>query len=259
MSTQFTGDIEVSTRSNTDVSKAVQEALRTIESHLGTDSDINKRLCSQQLSYERLKERLEIVEPTLTKLDYSVESLIDTERNLVQGIADFDKKLNEAQFPAGNPILEKDLTLKYAENTQLQLRLQEAMSDIKSLEQQLFASKATNENLKQSVTDANAQRQTAADLNRQLESEKQNMQRELGSTERRLRAELDEKHNSIVDQINRQHQNELDRLNSQLQDVVQNRNELEESIAELLTQLEGVRKSLVGSHLPVKTMLADGA
>lgn len=225
--------------------------------HVGSESLFFKQLCDNQGSCELLKERLELIEPTLSNIENSVGSLILTESNLVQDLGDFDKRLVKAQVPEGPSALEKEIATKFTENTQLQLRLQEASFEIKSLKERLSENETTNQGLKLSLGDATAQIQTAADLKCQLESKLQDLHREVESTEQRVRGELDEERTSLVNQINAQYQVELDDLENELGSAVQERDNFQTSVTELVAQLEGVHESLVSCQQSKHMILAD--
>ncbi|KAJ5594927.1 uncharacterized protein N7459_001135 [Penicillium hispanicum] len=265
LSAQFTASLEESTKANFDVRQGVQEGLEAIKGHVGSESLLLKQLCSHQTSCDRLKERLELIEPTLSNIDNSVGSLILTENNLVQDLGDFGKRLAKAQIPEGPSALEKEIVIKFTENSQLQLRLQEASYEIKSLTERLSENETTNQGLKQSLVDATAQIRTAADLNLQLESKLQGLQREVESTEQRVRGELDEERTSLVNRINAQYQVELDDLENELGSAVQERDHFQTSVAELVAQLEGVHQSLdeanrlMNEHKTTQKSLMDNA
>lgn len=242
MSTQFTSSIEAGSISNANVSGKVQENLHLIEKHLGAESMLLQQLRNCESSYKSLTERLAAIEPTLSTLDTSVQSLTTTESSLLGGLSGFCEKLAEAQIQPSNPGLESELSNKYVENTQLQLQLQDISLKAASLLQRVDECEAQNLAMQQSLTEATAECQKAETLNRRIESEKLALQGEAALAEQKIRHELTSEITRSTDRIRHEYEQKLQRVQKE-------KNDLENGSEEVLAQLGGVRDSLVSAFL----------
>lgn len=242
ISVRFAENVEKSTKVNTSVSHKVHENMQLIECHFGSESTLFTQLEQCENSNENLKERFDIMRPTLNSLDISVQDLKTAESNLIQDLKGFGEKLAEAQIPANNPVLEIELSHKMTENTQLQLQLHEASSKIDSLRQQLCEMEAALSKARGSLTEATAERQRAEDRNKRLEIEKLALQGETARAEERIRQELEKENVALREQLKSEHEQKLQSIQTE-KDV------LEQESEDLIFQLGGVRDSLVSATL----------
>ncbi|KAJ5292791.1 uncharacterized protein N7443_008744 [Penicillium atrosanguineum] len=250
MSTQFTCSIEAGTIYNANVSGKVQESLQLIERHLGAESTLLQQLGNCESSYESLKRILAAMEPTLSTLDISVQSLTTTESSLLRRLSELCEKLAEAQIQPSNPALELELSNKYAENTQLQLQLQEISLKSENLRQRLDEREAQTLAVQRSLTEVTAECQKAEILNQRIVTEKLAMQGEAALAEQKIRHELITENTTITDRIRIEYEQKLQTLQREKDD-------LEDRSEEVLVQLGGVRDSLVEAKSIVDAQRKD--
>jgi chromosome segregation ATPase len=213
--------------------------LNSFETHLGTDSALFQQLAECSASHGWLKDKLGTVEPTLDNLSASVKVMLDSGGNLVQQFGDFGNKLEQAQVPKGNPELERQLTEKFAENTQLQLGLQKVTTEIDSLKQLASKKDAKIENLQQSLASARRNFKDTEDRNQVLEIEKMALKGEMELMDQRIRHELATEHATFGNQMKVQYEERLHTLQAE-------KDELEKTAKVVMTQMHGVQDSLVG-------------
>ncbi|KAJ5093733.1 hypothetical protein N7456_009594 [Penicillium angulare] len=238
LSTQFTSNVEGGIKINNGVSKTIQKKFKEIESHIGPESLIIKQLGCFFATYRSLGEKLEIMGPKLGTLSTSVEAITAAESNLIHELEDVGRKISEAQIPANNPILEMELASKFAENTQLQIRLHDITSEVDSLNNILGVKKTTIEDLQKSLLEAADRQHSIEAQNKQLAIEKTDLQLEFESTERSIRQKLDERNLDSLNQMRSEHQLQVQFLQKEKGDV-------ENMAGELVAQLESVQQSLV--------------
>ncbi|CAI7669560.1 unnamed protein product [Penicillium palitans] len=184
------GGVDRSTETSKNMFQALQEALQAIEGNFGPHSSIFKQLANSESCYGNLQQRLQTVEPMLGSLDASIKAVGITETDLVRGLEMFGQKLSDARIPAGNPVLEMEVSSKFAENTQLQLQLQEISIEVESLRKQLANKSSENQHLQHALTESVTNEQASKSQNSRLEIEKTALQGELQLLEQRIREEL---------------------------------------------------------------------
>lgn len=221
------------------MSKSIDDNVHSIESHFGANSHLVQQLADCRTSYGWLKGKLEAVEPTLDNLSTSAGVIIDSGRNLTQQFKDFGEKLEEAQITKGSQDSERRLTGLFAENTQLQLRLQKLCSEIESLEQLGSEKDARSGELLQSLTEARQKYRAAEDRIRGLEVEKTAMKGEMDLRDQRARHELAMVNANSQDQMKAQYERRLQTFQAE-------KDELEKGVELATTQLSGVQDALVG-------------
>ena len=217
------------------MSKCVQDSLDSIESHLGSDSALFQQLAEFTGSHEWLKDKLGAVEPTLDNLSASVKVMLDSGGNLVRQFGDFGKMLEQAQVPKGNPDLERQLTEKFAENTQLQLGLQKLSSEINSLKQLTSKKDTKIEGLQRSLAEAGRKFKAAEDRNQVLEIEKTALKGEMELMDQSIRHEMSIEHAASGNQMKVQYEERLHTLQAE-----------KDAAKVATTQMHGVQNSLVG-------------
>lgn len=239
MTTKLTESFETSNRVNLGVSKSIDDSVQSIGSHFGANSHLVQQLADCRTSYGWLKGKLEAVEPTLDNLNTSVGIIMDSGRNLTRQFEDFGKKLEEAQITKGSQDSERRLTGLFAENTQLQLRLQKLSSEIESLKQLGSEKDARSGELLQSLTEARRMYRAAEDRIRGLEVEKTAMKGEMELRDQRTRHELATANVNSQDQMKAQYERRLQTCQAE-------KDELEKGVELATTQLSGVQDALVG-------------
>ncbi|OQD61719.1 hypothetical protein PENPOL_c015G00982 [Penicillium polonicum] len=187
---QVASDVDRSTEMSKHMFQVLQEALQAIEGNFGPCSSIFKQLANSESCYGNLQQRIQNVEPMLGSLDASIKAVGITETDLVRGLETFGQKLSDAQIPTGNPVLEMEVSKKFAENTQLQLQLQEISIEVESLRKQLAKKSSENQHLQHALTESVTNEQASKSQNSRLEIEKTALQGELQLLEQRIREEL---------------------------------------------------------------------
>lgn len=238
MSTHFITSVDTSTAVNVSVSDKVQGNLQLIEQHLGTESTLLKQLGKCESSSENLRDNITAIEPTLRTLNTSVRSLTTTESILLDGLSGFCEKLAEARIQPASLGLELELSNKFAENTELQLRLQALSLEAESLQHRLGETEAQVYTLNQSLTEATAERQKLENRSHEIGTEKLVMQGEFALAEQKIRQELDKEKTTATDEIRHEYEQTLQTLQREKKD-------LENGSEEVLARLRGVRDSLV--------------
>jgi chromosome segregation ATPase len=230
------------------VFQALQEALQAIEGNLGPHSPIFKQLANSESCYGNLQQQLQIVGPMLDSLGGSIKAVEITETDLVRGLETLGQKLSEARIPAGNPVLEMEVSNKFAENTRLQLQLQEISTEVESLRKQLANKSSENQQLQHSLTETVANEQASKSQNARLEIEKTALQGVLQLLEQRVREELSAASIKFQDQMKA-------KFEEQVQDLETEKRKLETDINNLQTELANVRSSLVSLTEPDETVV----
>ncbi|CAG8899234.1 unnamed protein product [Penicillium egyptiacum] len=234
---QVTSDVDRSTEMSKNVFQALQEALQALEGNLGPHSSIFKQLANSESCYGNLQQQLQIVEPMLDTLGGSIKAVGITEADLVRGLETFGQKLSEARIPAGNPVLEQEVSNKFAENTQLQLQLQEVSIEVESLRKQLANKSSENQHLQHALTETVSNEQASKSQNSRLEIEKTALRGELQLLEQRVREELGAANIKLQDQMKA-------KFEEQVQGLETEKAKLETDINNLQEQLANVRSSL---------------
>jgi chromosome segregation ATPase len=227
--------------SNAKVSERVQESLNLIERRLDADSTLLQQLENCESSYKSLNGRFATIEPTLNTLNTSVNSLTTTESSLLGDLNGFCKQLAEAQVQPPKAGLELELSNKFAENTQLQLRLQKISLEAESLRQGLGERESQTLVLQQSLAEATAECQNLETRNHRIETEKLAMQGEATLVEQRIRHEFTAEKSIATDSIRNEYEQRLEALQKEKNDL--------ESGSEILVQLGGVRDFLVSTTI----------
>jgi chromosome segregation ATPase len=230
---------------NRNVFQALQDALHAIETNLGPGSSIFKQLANSESCYGNLQRQLQVVEPMLGSLSASVKAVESTETELVRGLETFGKKLSDAQIPAENPVLEMEISRKFAENTQLQLRLQEISTEIESLRKQLAKTSSENQHLQDVLTETATNEQTYKSKNARLEIEKTALRGELQMIEQRLREELGNESIKLQSQMKAKFEEEVRELEAE-------KSRLKRDCDQLQAQVTSIQSSLVSPWLPMK-------
>ncbi|CAG7938436.1 unnamed protein product [Penicillium nalgiovense] len=235
---QVTSDVERSTETSKNVFQALQEALQAIEGYLGPHSSISKQLANSESCYGNLQQQLQIVGPMLDSLGGSIKAVGITETDLVHGLETFGQKLSEARIPAGNPVLEMEISNKFAENTKLQLQLQEMSTEVESLRKQLANRSSENQHLQHALTETVANEQVSKSQTARLEIEKTALRGELQLLEQRVREELGAASTKLQDQMKAE-------FEEQVQGLETEKRKLETDINNLQAELANVRSSLL--------------
>ncbi|KAJ5583456.1 hypothetical protein N7535_002076 [Penicillium sp. DV-2018c] len=238
LAAQVASDVGRSTEMNKSVFQALQDALQAIDTNLGPYSSIFKQLANSESCYEDLQRQLQIVEPMLGSLGASVKAVESTETELVRDLETFGQKLSEARIPAGNPVLEMEISNKFAENTQLQLRLQEISIETETLRTQLAKTSAENQHLQDVLTEKATNEQTFKSKSARLEIENTALQGELQMLEQRLRDELGN------DSIKLQNEMKT-KFEGQARELEAEKLELKKDCDRLQAQVTSVQHSLV--------------
>lgn len=228
--------------------QALQEALHAIEGNLGPYSSIFKQLANSESCYGNLQQQLQSVEPMLGSLDSSIKAVGITETDLVRGLETFGQKLSEARIPAGNPVLEMEISNKFAENTQLQLKLQEISIEAESLRKQLANKSSENQHLQHALTETVTNEQASRSQNARLEIEKTALRGELELLEQRIREELGAANTKLQGQMK-------GKFEEQIQDLETEKARLEREFNNLQVQLATVQSSLVSPTVPNETVV----
>lgn len=221
------------------MSKSIDDSVHSIEYHVGANSHLFQQLAECGTSYGWLKGKLETVEPTLNNLSTSVGVILDSGSNLARRFEDFGKKLEEVPIFKGIQDSERRLTELFAENTQLQLRLQKLSSEIDSVKQLDSEKDAKTEGLRQSLIEARQKYIAAEDRIRGLEMEKTAMKGEMELRDQRTRHELATVNANSQAQMRAQYERRLQTLQAE-------KDELEKAAELATTQLSGVQDALVG-------------
>ncbi|KAJ5776209.1 uncharacterized protein N7511_001220 [Penicillium nucicola] len=209
---QLARGIETNKDVSNGLSRALQEGLQTIEKSLGPDSVLSNQLANSETHYEHLQGSLEVVGPVISSLNASVKAMRATETDLVHGLEIFDQRLADSQFPAGNPVLEMEISTKFAENTQLQLELQKVSLDLESLREQHGKITSENEYLQHALTEAITNEQSSKSQNSRLEIEKTALRGELQLVEQRIRDDLRIASTKAQDRLKADFEKEIQRL-----------------------------------------------
>jgi chromosome segregation ATPase len=220
------------------VSQALQETLQAIEGSLGPHSSLFKQLSNSESCYGNLQHQLQIVGPMLDSLGGSIKAVEITETDLVRGLETFGQKLSEARIPAGNPVLEMEVSKKFAENTQLQLQQQEISLELESLRKQLASKSSENQHLQHALTDAVTNEQASKSQNSRLEIEKAALRGELELLEQRIREELGAASTKLQGQMKARFEEQVEGLETE-------KARLERDFSNLQAQLANVQRSLV--------------
>lgn len=235
LSVQFAEDIRSNTRINSDLLKSFQDEVTKVESQICPESMLLAQLQECSTSYGCLKERLENVHPALNQLNASTAALAATQDSLMLDMKTLREKLEEPQVPTSNPVLEMELSSKFAENTQLQLQIHDMSSEMDNLRKQLGEIRTQNQNLQQSFSESVSERQAAEEHNRHLEAEKLALKSEIDSAALKVQQEADAANSIAVKQLAAQHQNEIEALLKQKDDI---ENSAADIAAQLKTQYE---------------------
>ncbi|KAJ5435269.1 hypothetical protein N7491_005864 [Penicillium cf. griseofulvum] len=235
---QVASDVDRSTEISKNLFQALQEALQALEANLGPYSSIFKHLANSESCYGNLQQQLQVIEPMLGSLDASIKVVGITETDLVRGLEMFAQKLSEARIPAGNPVLEMEVSKKFAENTQLQLQQQEMSLELESLRKQLACKSSENQHLQHALTEAVTNEQTSKSQNSRLEIEKAALRGELELLEQRIRDELGAASIKLQGQMKA-------RFEEQVHGLETEKARLERDFSNLQAQLANVQRSLI--------------
>lgn len=239
LSTGFTENVATGIKANIDLSAQMREDWQSVRVLLGPDSTLVKQLDGCMSWCRDLSQNVATIEPSLSALHGSVVSLAATEASLEHDLKDFGEKLAKAQISTNQPGLEKELLAKFAENTQLQLQLQELSSERDSLQRELHTKATETENIRISSAEMSRKLQETETRIQQLESDKLTLQSEVALAEQRTQEERDKSITS-KEQTKAQYERQFQRLQ-------QEKDDLQKGTDELISQLDGVRDSLVGA------------
>ncbi|KAJ6182189.1 hypothetical protein N7485_000831 [Penicillium canescens] len=228
------------------LSRTFQEGLRFIEGKLGPGSSLCKQLASSETRYGHLQENLEGIEPMISSLNASVKATMATETDLVHCLEIFGQRLAEAQIPAGNPVLEMEVSTKFAENTQLQLELQNVSIELGSLRKQLSNRASENEHLQHALAEAVTNEQASKSQNSRLEIEKTALRGELQLVEQKVREDLNIASTKSQDRLKAN-------FERQIQGLEAANAKLETHSDQLTSQLVNFQRSLAESEKTAET------
>ncbi|KAJ5333162.1 hypothetical protein MYU51_005007 [Penicillium brevicompactum] len=254
---QFTSDLDRTNETSNNVFQALQEGLQSIESNLGPYSSLMKQLASNESSYSSLQRHVQIIEPVLGNLGDSVKAVETTEANLIQGLQKFSQMLSEARMPAGNPVLEKEVAAKFAENTQLQLQLQQALGEKESLQMELERKVSENIQIQHDLTETTSNGQENKVKLARLEMEKTALRGEFVIHEQRIREELSTAGTRSQDEMKGMYEHkigELEMVNARLE---RETHELTSQLANNQSSLDESKKLAEKSRLETNLKLQD--
>lgn len=237
LSAQFTENVAAGTKASTDLSAQVQEDWQAVRVLLGPNSPLAKQLDNCVSSCQGLNRNVATVEPSLSALHVSVESLTSTEASLVHDLKQLGEKLADAQASGNNSVFEMELSAKFAENTQLQLQVQRLSAEKGELQRELHTKVTEIEDVRLSLAGLSAKRQEVENRIQQLESDKLTLQSEVALAAKQTQEERDmsiASNEQIKDQYERQ-----------FQSLQQEKENLQKGTHELICQLDDVRDSLV--------------
>ncbi|KGO72448.1 hypothetical protein PITC_076250 [Penicillium italicum] len=254
---QVANDVDRSTEMSKNVFQALQEALQAIEGNLGPSSSIFKQLASSESCYGNLQQQLQSVEPMLGSLDTSIKAVGITETDLVRGLETFDQKLSEARIPAGNPVLEMEVSKKFAENTQLQLQMQEISIEVESLRTQLASKSSENQHLQHALTETVTNEQASKSQNARLEIEKTALRGELQLLEQRIREELDTANTKWQGQMKAKFEEQIQGLETEKARLERDSNNLQLQLATVQSYLTETEKTAEDERLEKAFMLQE--
>lgn len=238
LSTQFTENVATGIRANTDLSAQIREDWHSVRVLLGPDSALVKHLDGFMSLCQDVSKNVVTIEPSLRALHGSVDSLAAFEASLEHDLKGFAEQLAKAQIPENQPGLEKELSAKFAENTQLQLQVQKLSSEKDALQRELHTKATETEHIRIASADMSRKLQETETRVQQLESDKLTLQSEVAIAAQRNQEEMDRSITSN-DQMKAQYERQLKGLQQEKQD-------LQKGTCELISQLDGVRDSLVG-------------
>ncbi|KAJ5928320.1 hypothetical protein N7466_007276 [Penicillium verhagenii] len=238
LSSQFSENIEGSIRVNNGVAKTLRAKIEEIQCLLGPKSSMMTRLDQCDSSCAALKTNLDTIEPKINALGNSAKALTATESSLVQDLESFSKKLADAQLQTNNPVLEKELAGKFAENTHLQIQLHDLGSKVDTLQQALSDKGRLIQDSQNSLAEITAKQQMAESQNRQLEAGKAALRLEFETAEKNMRQEFSKRNAELIDQLRNEHEAELRVFQKEKDDI-------EEVSQTLIVQLEGIQNSLI--------------
>ncbi|KAJ5796405.1 uncharacterized protein N7518_004945 [Penicillium psychrosexuale] len=251
---QVTSDVDRGTEMSKNVFQALQEALQAIEDNLGPYSSIFKQIANSESCYGNLQQKLQIIEPMLDSLGGSVKAVGITETDLVRGLENFGQKLSEARIPAGNPVLEMEVANKFAENTQLQLQLQEISIEVESLRKQLANKSSENQHLQHALTETVTNEQASKNQNARLEIEKTALRSELQLLEQRIREELDAASIELQDQMKAKFEEQVQGLETEKAKLERDFNNLQAQLANVQSSLTETEKTAEEERLEKASM-----
>ncbi|OQD81000.1 hypothetical protein PENANT_c030G08771 [Penicillium antarcticum] len=243
---QLTRCVEANINVGNGISRSFQEGLQLIKGTLGPNSSLSKQLANSDNQYAQLQEKLEVVEPMVDGLNASVKAIKATETDLVHCIEIFSQRLADAQMPVGNPVLEMEISNKFAENTQLQLELERVSLGLESLRKQLGKRTSENEHLQHALTEAVTSEQSSKSRNSRLEIEKTALRGELQLVEHRVREELSIANTEAQDRLKTNFEKQIQRLEM-------SNAKLETEAEQLKTQLSEVQRSLAETEKTAET------
>jgi predicted nucleic acid-binding Zn-ribbon protein len=245
---QLARGVETNMDVSNGLSRTFQEGLQFIKGNLGPGLSLSKQLASSETRYGHLQKNLEVVEPMIGILNDSVKAIRATETDLVHGLEIFGQRLAEAQIPAGNPVLEMEISTKFAENTQLQLELQKVSIELESLRKQLGNRASENEHLQHALTEAVTNEQASKSQNSRLEIEKTALRAELQLVEQRVREDLNIASTKSQDRLKAT-------FEGQIQGLETANAKLETDSDRLKSQLANIQRSLVSPRTSVSSDL----
>ena len=231
------------------VFQALQEGLQALETNFGPYSPLFKQLANNETCYGSLQRQLQIVEPILGSLGTSVKAFETTETDLIRGLQNFSQMVSEARIPAGNPVLEKEIATKFAENTQLQLQLQEISIEVESLRKQVSSKESENQHLQHALTETVTNEQASKNQVSWLEIEKTALRGEVELLEQRIREELTTTSRKSLDEMRAKFEHQIHGLETA-------KARLEQDSNSLRSQLSNVQISLVGCGLQLAKQVA---
>ncbi|CAI7605706.1 unnamed protein product [Penicillium viridicatum] len=254
---QVASDVNRSTEMSKNMFQALQEALQAIEGNLGPCSSIFKQLANSESCYGTLQQRLQTVEPMLGSLDASIKAVGITETDLVRGLETFGQKLSDARIPAGNPVLEMEVSNKFAENTQLQLQLQEISIEVESLRKQLANKSSENQHLQHALTESVTNEQASKSQNSRLEIEKTALQGELQLLEQRIREELGAAAIKLQGEMRAEFEKEVQNLETEKAKLERDVKNLQTELATIQSCLTEAEKAAENDRLAKTSMLQE--
>ncbi|EKV12502.1 hypothetical protein PDIG_44260 [Penicillium digitatum PHI26] len=254
---QVANDVDRSTELSKDVLRALQEAVQAIEGNLGPHSSIFEQLANSDGCYGNLQRQVQNLEPVIGSLDASIKAVGITETDLVRGLETFSHRLAEARIPAGNPVLEMEVSKRFAENTQLQLQLKEISIEVESLRKQLANKSSENEHLQHALTETVTSEKTCKSQNARLEIEKTALRGELQFLEQRIRNELGSVNIKLQDQMKAGFEGQIQGLKTEKAMLERDFNNLQAQLATVQISLTETEKTTEDERLQKASMLQE--
>lgn len=237
LSVQFSDSVDEGATANSNASKTIQDSLGEIDKHFGLDSLLIKRLALAERLHQALVTRIQSVDPKLSIICDSFNSLCDREDKLTTGLEEFTKKLAETQIPTGNPVLELEISKKFDQNTQLQVQVHNLSTEVDSLQKQLQDSGSSAEKYRESHEETQTALQAREMQIAQLQTENLALQGDIEITKIEMKERLDK---TSLDLQEMQNEQEMKLMNLQKE-----KEEIEEASTDLIKKMGDIQHALL--------------